>query len=241
MKSNKPRILLYDIETSPNISYTWGKWEQDVLFFKKEWELLSFAYKWLGEKKVHCIARPDFKDTTEKSIVKEIWKLFDEADILIAHNGDQFDNKKCRAKFIEYNLPPPSLYNTIDTKKIAKQSFNFNSNSLNDIAKLLKLGTKVDTGGFELWLKCMAGDKIAWDRMVKYNKKDVLLLERVYLKFRSWMKNHPNVSKFFGREGCPTCGSLKIISNGFRMTAKGRQQKWQCQECGHYYTGKLDK
>ena len=38
------KILFYDLETSPNVSYTWGKWEQNVIAFKKEWELLSFAY-----------------------------------------------------------------------------------------------------------------------------------------------------------------------------------------------------
>ena len=58
----KAKILIYDLETSPNQGYTWGKYEQNVIQFTKEWELLSFAYKWLGEKKVKCLARPNFKN-----------------------------------------------------------------------------------------------------------------------------------------------------------------------------------
>jgi hypothetical protein len=57
-KTKTPRVLLYDIETFPNEAYVWGKYDQNVIAFKKEWEMASFAYKWLGEKEVHQLNEP---------------------------------------------------------------------------------------------------------------------------------------------------------------------------------------
>lgn len=239
--ANKPKILLYDIETSPNLGFIWGKYEQNVIEFKKQWELLSFAYKWLGEDTVHCLARPHYKDKTEVSLVKDIWELFDEADVLVAHNGNAFDYKKCKAKFIEHGLKPPSLSKTVDTKLIARQAFNFNSNSLNDLGQTLKLGKKLETGGFQLWLDCMAGKKKAWKQMIAYNKQDVILLEKVYLKLRAWAPNHPNLAMMQDRAGCPACGSEKTFKRGFIVLVSQKKQRHQCQDCGHWFSRKIEK
>lgn len=231
------KVLLFDIETSPNLAYVWGKYEQNVISFKKEWELLSVAWKWFDLKgaPIHCAAR---NNLTEKEIVLKLWTLFDNADVIIAHNGDQFDVKKVKAKFLEYGLKPPSSYKTVDTKKIAKNQFMLNSNSLDDIGNLLKIGRKKQTGGFELWLKCMAGDKKAWKKMIAYNKQDVALLEKVYLKVRPWLPNHPDVYSVVGRNKvCPTCGSKKLNLRGFRYTKTGRTQKLNCLDCGSWTQG----
>lgn len=233
---NKPKILLFDLETTPNLSYTWGKWEQNVIAFKKEWELLSVAYKWLGEKQVYCITRQDFKDKTDKSISRELKNLLDSAEIVIAHNGDEFDIKKSNAKFIEHGLGPTSPFQKIDTKKLAKKYFKFNSNSLDDLGNLLSVGRKEKTGGFDLWLDCMAGKKEAWKLMAKYNKQDVLLLEKVYLKLRPWHEAHPNVS-FLQDDlpnGCPKCGHKKLYSKGFKYNRTGKVRQYICTNCGGY-------
>jgi hypothetical protein len=238
------KVTLLDIETTPNVGYTWGKWEQNVISFKKEWELLSFAHKELGKQPTECIARPDFKDVTDKSLTVETWKILDASDVLIGHNIDQFDNRKLRAKFIEHKLPPPSPYKTIDTKKIAKSQFAFNSNSLNDLAKTLQLGSKVKTGGFDLWLGCMEGDAKAWKRMRLYNRHDVILLEKVYMAMRSYFPGHPNFRLLDGvqdgRPGCPVCKSAKVQRRGYRVLVKRRCARFQCQGCGHWYDGKAE-
>lgn len=238
MKSKKLRVLFYDIETAPNLSYTWGKYDQNVIAFKQEWEMLSFAYKWKGESKVHVVGRDDFTDKTDKSLVKALWALLNEADATVAHNGDQFDDKKSRAKFIEHDLPPPAPYKTIDTKKIAKNNFQFNSNSLNDLGKTLKLGKKIETGGFELWLKCMAGDPAAWRKMKRYNKQDVILLEKVYNKLKIWDARHLHLSAMEGKpEGCPVCGSNHVQSRGLSYTRATQRRKFQCMDCNHWHFG----
>lgn len=235
MKKKKLKILLYDIENEPNLSYTWGKYEQNVIAFKEEWKLLSFAYKWLGETNVKCLARPDFDDITDKSLVMELWKLLDEADIVIGHNADAFDNKKANARFIELGLPPPSPYLSIDTKKIAKKYFKFNSNSLDDLGKTLGVGQKVKHYGFQLWLDCMNGDPKAWKTMKNYNKQDVVLLEKVYLKLRPWIENHPNVLDEYEKVyTCPKCGSFNIKSQGIRYTLRATYRRYRCLDCKGY-------
>jgi RNase P subunit RPR2 len=235
MKNKKPKILIYDIETSPNIAYVWGKWEQNVIDFQKEWEILSFAYKFVGDSSIICKTRADFKCVDDKKLVEELHRVMSTADITIAHNGDSFDNKKAAARFIFHDLPPLKRIPSIDTKKVAKRYFNFNSNSLNDLGQYLKLGKKLSTGGFPLWLKCMAGDKKAWRTMAKYNKQDVVLLEKLYMKFLPWISNHPNLSLLQGatrNTGCANCGSSNIIKKGLAATHASLKQRIVCLDCG---------
>lgn len=222
----KPKVLFFDIESTPNIGYTWGKYEQNVIAFKKEWELLSFAYKFEGDS-VHCKSQ---NNLSEKQLVSELHSLLERADVVVAHNGDEFDIKKAKAKFLEFGFPPPKPFLSIDTKKEAKRYFKFNSNSLDDLGNLLGVGRKMQTGGFDLWLNCMKGDKKAFAKMEKYNKQDVLLLERVYNKLKPWMKSHPNVA--IGKpDACPKCAGV-LQSRGYLATGAGiLKQRFQCKEC----------
>lgn len=233
----KSKVLLFDLETFPNIGYCWGKYEQTIIKYVREWELASFAYKWLGEP-IHCFSRRDY---SEKELTKKLWRLIDESDLVIAHYGDKFDIPKARTKFLQHGCDPNALNKSVDTKKVASNQFSFNSNSLGDLAEFFGFGKKLDTGGFDLWLQCMADDKTAWDSMMKYNKHDVLLLEKVYLKLRPWVPNHPNLSALQGAEGCPKCESENVQARGFTVTAKTKQQRYQCQDCGGWYTGRVSK
>lgn len=241
------KILIFDIETAPNLAYVWGKYEQNVIDYEKEWYMLSFAYKWLGEKTVHVKSLPDYKlygkdKTNDKALVVELHKLFNEADVIIAHNGDQFDIKKSNARFLVHGLTAPSSYKTIDTKKVAKRYFNFNSNKLDDLGNILGLGRKVDTGGFELWLGCMSGDMKSWAKMCKYNKQDVVLLEAVYLRLRGWITGHPNLNVTEGTlSNCPNCHSERLHARGYAVTRVNKYQRWQCQDCGAWSKGTLIK
>lgn len=241
---HKTKILLFDIETAPNLSWVWGKYEQNVIAYQQEWYMMTFAYKWLGQKQIKAKALPDFKTykkdhTNDRELVAELWSLLDEADIVIAHNGDQFDIKKANARFLYHGLPAPSPYKTVDTKKVLKRYFKLNSNSLNDASELLGLGEKVDTGGFDLWLGCMAGKATAWRDMVKYNKQDVHLLEKLYLATRGWIHNHHNVNLVDEAQGkCPNCGSHKLQKRGWGYTKVSKYQRYQCTDCGAWSRGR---
>src|SRR5690606_37792378 len=137
---------------------------------------LCFAYKWLGEKKIHAHALPDYKDykkdtCSDHNLAKELHNLFSEADVVVAHNGDNFDQKMANAMFARHKLGPPSPYKTIDTLKVSRKNFKFPSHHLDSIGEQLHIGRKLKHNGFPLWLACEAGDPVAYKTMVKYNKK----------------------------------------------------------------------
>jgi len=231
----KPKVLIFDIETAPNLAYVWGKWEQNVIEFKEEWHMLCYAYKWLGDSKVQAASLQDWRCKSDRELVKSLWKLFDEADVVIAHNGDAFDIKKTQARFIFHGLKPPSPIVTVDTKKVAKRYFSFNCNKLDSLGQLLGVGRKVKHSGFELWLGCMNNKKASWKEMIAYNKQDVTLLERVYLKMRPWIKNHPSIAFLEGKaEGCPNCGSQKFKSYGIRRTKASAYRRLRCLACSAF-------
>jgi DNA polymerase elongation subunit (family B) len=245
MKEQTGRVIILDIETAPNLGYIWGKWEQNVIEYTKEWYMLGFAYKVLGEKRVHSWMLPDFPGydrakTDDRKLCAKLWEVLDDADVVIAHNGDAFDMPKSNARFLAHGMTPPSSYKTVDTKKVAKRHFRLNSNKLDDIGNYLGVGRKLKHDGFETWTGCMAGDRKAWALMRKYNVQDIALLESIYLKLRPWMTNHPNMSVFEGRNSCPACKSTNIQSRGFTITKTGRTRRWQCQDCGYWSLGKTE-
>lgn len=243
---SKPKILYYDIETMANLAYVWGKYEQNVIEYEREWYMITFAYKW-NDEKTQAYSLPDFdtykKDQfDDKELVTKLWELFDEADIIVAHNGDAFDIKKTNSRFLFHGLTPPAAYKTIDTKKVAKKYFNFNSNKLDDLGNLLKVGRKIKTGGFELWMGCLKNDPAAWRDMVRYNKQDVDLLYRVYMKMRGWMNNHPNLNLYKNTtHRCPNCGGNHLQSRGTGVTKTGRFARYQCQDCAAWSKGETIK
>lgn len=179
----EPRTLFFDLETTPIRAFTWGLWETDVIKVLDNSYILCVAYKWKGEKMQFIKTRGN-----DKALCKKLHKLFSQADIIVAHNGDKFDVKKSNARFVYHGMTPPTQYKTIDTLKIAKRHFSFPRNKLDSLGEYLGVGRKVKHEGIELWDLCMKGNKEAWKRMEKYNRQDVVLLERVYNKLLPWMK-----------------------------------------------------
>lgn len=242
----QPKILIFDIETSPNVAYIWNKYEQDALGdFIHERKIISVAWKWFGKAKVESMSIPEFygyrnPELKNKKLIEKLHSLFCSADVLVAQNGDSFDIKMANAEFVQYGMKPVPKLKTVDTLKVARNKFRFNSNKLDDLGKRLGLGRKMKTGGFQLWVDCLRGSKKAWDKMVKYNKQDVVLLEKIYIKLRPWMTNHPNMNVFDGAQGCPVCRSNKIQARGYGMTVHGRRRRYQCQNCGHWCRGKYE-
>lgn len=233
----QPKILVLDLETLPNIGYVWGKYDQNVIRFTQQSCVATFVAKWLDSPKIISKALPDYKGYTagsydDKALILDLWKLFNEADIIIAHNGDQFDVKVAVGRFILHGLQPPSPFKTIDTKKMVKEVARYNSNSLDDLCSLLDIGKKIKTD-FDLWEGCISGDKTCWDKMVKYNRMDVLLLEKLYLKLMPYAKVHPNLT-FWTRGTCPKCGGHNVQYRGVARCITRQYQRFQCNDCGSW-------
>ena len=130
----KPKILIIDIETSPIIARVWGLWDNNVALNQivKDWSIISFAAKWLDEKKIY---QEDVEKQSERTVISEIWHLLDKSDIVIGQNSKKFDLKKINAKFIEYGFQPPSSYQQIDVLSLAKKYFALTSNKLEYVSK----------------------------------------------------------------------------------------------------------
>lgn len=242
-----PKVAFFDVENAPSLGYFWGHlWETNIISVQVPWYMLSFSYKWMGEDKVRCHALPDYplfkKDKeNDKHLIEDLHALFDEADILIAHNGDRFDIRKANARFIMQGLRPPSPYKSIDTLKAARRFFHFQSNKLDDLGQYLDVGRKMPHTGFDLWSRCMKGEKDAWKTMREYNMKDVLLLERVYEKLKPYMTNHPDLTVYEDMIGCPTCKSMKIERRGFAVARKRKYRRYHCNGCGSWFQGTILK
>ena len=236
-KKTGPRILLFDIETMAGLGWFWQRRETNILSVKHDWYIISFAYKWLGEKRTYVHALPDFPlykqdKRNDKDLCKKLWEVLNGADIVIAHYGDAFDLKKSNARFICHGFDPVPPIKSVDTYKVSRRHFKFGSNKLDDVAKYFNLGAKHQTGGWQLWLDCAENDiKSAWNKMKKYNKQDVILLEKVYLKLRPYMNNHPNIGVLNGEGVCPKCGSRNIQYRGYAITSTCKYRRFQCLEC----------
>jgi hypothetical protein len=246
MVSNTPaKVLFIDVETAPSLGWVWGKYQQDVIDFKSDWYILSYGYKWAHEKEVKVVGLDDFPaykrdKENDKQLMKSLWKLIDEADIIIAHNGDQFDLPKINTRFLTHGLTPPRPYKTIDTLKIARNVFKFDSNKLDDLGRYLGVGRKVPHTGFHLWRGCMTGDPEAWAKMKQYNGHDVELLESVYYLVRAWDRKHPVVNQG-KKEACPKCASTNVQRRGFTYTLLSKRQQYQCRNCAGWWTSGAKK
>jgi hypothetical protein len=227
------KLLFFDLETSPTVSYHWhGKHEQEIIEIIEEPYILTFAYKFKGGG-VKASSLLDFsgdKETKKRKLVEKLHEVMSSADVVVAHNGNQFDCKWANTEFVHYNLAPIKPVKQIDTLTIARGKFNFNSNHLNDLGKFLGLGQKVETGGFQLWKGVMNLDRGATRKMVKYNKNDVCLLEKVYEKLVPWATNTPYL-----HEGmvCPKCGG-SVQFRGAYVTKTQRGKRYQCSSCGSW-------
>lgn len=225
------KILLLDIETSPIVGLVWKMFDTNVAKKIKSTTILSVAYQWIGgETKV--ISRDNI---TEKQLLRKLHKLLDDADIVIAQNGDSFDIKKINARFIVHRFNPPSPYRTVDTLKVSRSVSSFDSHSLENLGNDLDEGEKIKHRGIDMWWGCMNGNNKDWHDMKRYNKKDVDLLARIYLRLRTWIKNHPRTSE---HSVCQHCGSSDHQSRGYSLTSKGLKfRRLQCV-CGAWRKGK---
>lgn len=239
---NGPKILIFDIETAPMKAYIWRVWgEQNIGLnqMESDWHVLSWAAKWYGEDEVmYEDQRTRRNMENDKKILKSIWKLLDQADIVVTQNGNTFDIKKLNARFILNGMKPPSSFRKIDTKKLAKKYFGFTRNSLAYLTdKLCTKYKKLDHAkfkGFDLWMECLNGNPEAWDEMEQYNKYDVLSLEELFEKLIPW-DTGINFTMYDEEEDKCSCGSTKFRKAGYYYTNAAKYQKYSCTNCGAEY------
>lgn len=243
-----PRILIFDLETSPILGNVWALFQQNVGLnqIERDWYILSYCAKWYGDDKIFYNDKSDSWDTEDDiNLLEELWQMMDQADIVVAHNALGFDVKKLNARFVLNGMKPPSGYKVVDTLQIAKSRFRFTSNKLEYLTdKLCTQYKKLKHGkypGFELWKACLQGDQDAWDEMFDYNVNDVLSLEELFNILRPWDKRFPNINLYYDdtRVRC-RCGSHNLTHNGYSYTGVSKFDRFQCDACGAEVRGRVN-
>lgn len=240
MKSNLPdqKVLVLDIEWKPTKALVWQAFKINIgpEQIVEHGGLLCVGAKWLGEKQTYLFSDWEHGHT---GMLERIHDMMSKADCIVGFNSDKFDIPKLHGEFVLHGLPPAPPCTTVDCYKAVKK-FGYFMNRLAFIGPFMGLGGKIEHEGINLWKKVEAGDVSAQNRMAKYCIQDVNLTEKLYLKIRPYIRNHPHMGKVRAEE-CPACGSKHSQSRGTRRTRSFKIQRLACQSCGHWYDGTRSK
>lgn len=237
----QPKILLWDIETGYNLLKTFSLFNDYISYklIQEERYIICGSFRELGTKRVHTISILDDPKRFKKNprddyyVVKALREVLCGYDAVIAQNGDRFDTPYLNTRCIYHGLKPMPPVIQIDTLKMAKSKFKFNSNRLDYLGKFLGCGNKIKTDE-ELWLGCFEGKKSYIKEMIAYNKEDVNLLERVYYKLAPYCATKINMNLFTEDDVCPNCGSHNLRKEGTKRTMTRTYQQFVCKDCGKW-------
>lgn len=231
--------LFFDIEISPLIAYSWRIGYNININYEnviQEAKIICISYKWEDKDVVKSLSWD--KNQCDKQMLIDFIKIANEADEIIAHNGDRFDIKWLRTRCIFHRVPMFPKYRSLDTLTKAKAHFRFPNNRLDTIVQYLGVGAKIKHEGFEMWRKCVEGDKQALKDMIRYCEGDIVALEDAFFVMQNYIKNNTHVGVHNGKlkASCPNCGSedTGLLKNNF--TALGTiKRQMECNSCGYVY------
>jgi DNA polymerase elongation subunit (family B) len=245
VKKKEPRIILWDIETLPDLRAVMNEFPSlsayPGLTLKASINsVICVGWKVLGESKVHCINAWDFKTRWKRNInddfdvCKAAFEILSNADVVVTHNGKRFDWKFMQTRLLYHGFPPLPNIIHIDTCSEAKKHLFMYNNRLNTIGKFLTSEQKLENGGWGLWVKVSERNPKAMAVMTKYCMQDVRLLEKVFKKLKPVIRGLPNANLYKDRPSCPNCGSKRLQKRGEKVTKTARAQRYQCQDCGSW-------
>lgn len=199
------------------------------------------GWKELGSTKTKIISAWDFPEwkknvNDDTRLLKAIYDVLKEADVLVTHNGRRFDLKFLQTRLlIKLGLNLPDIIHKDTCAESKKHLFAFN-NRLNTLADLFSVRKKEDHEGWDLWVKTHHREAAAQSKMASYCKQDVRVLEDIFKVMRPLMKGMPNHNQFLKEDCCPNCGSLNIQSRGWAAKKEKVLRRLQCQDCGKWAT-----
>lgn len=232
--------LFFDIETSYFIGWFWQPSFKTSISYDqvlKDSAIICICYKWQGSDKVHHLK---WDKGCDKAMIKKFYDIVLQADEIVGHNGDKFDLKWIRTRFLKHGFVGLPQLKSIDTLKISRKYFKFKSNRLDNIGKELGFGGKYETGGIQLWHDIIQKNSAkAMGTMIEYCKRDVELLEKVYLKLEGYSTPKTHIGVLAGGEkaDCPYCGSDHIGLKERGVSSTGTIKcRMYCFDCVKTYT-----
>jgi hypothetical protein len=240
-KATQLKVLFFDLETAPLLAYVWGPREDWIPHDRMQHDsfLLCWSASWLGENKIYSgrLTSEEAQEQNDQCIVNQLIELIREADVLVAHNIDGFDVPMFNNRLMLQGLEPMGPKRTIDTLKLARKHLRLAYNKLDYLAAVIFGDHKIKTD-FELWRDCYHGNEAALAKMLRYNRKDVVLLKAVYEWLLPYVQGTPklHVPDFDGQHACPHCGAFgnKLTKRGFHHTNVSSFQRYRCEDCGKY-------
>lgn len=233
MKPRKRKIGSVDVETYPGTyrAFADNMYEAKLMREVSPIRLASFSYKEYGKSTTYTRGEWQYKNYID--FIKDLWRIFDENDVLIGQNVKRFDNKQSNTFFAQYGLPKHSPVVWVDTMLIAKANFRLPSYSLKYLLVFFGIGTKLETGGESLWFACESGDPKARRKMLIYNRNDTVQTELLAKFFiDKGYAELPFSNIYIPGKGCVRCNQDNLVSRGKQARANGWVQGYSCKECG---------
>lgn len=237
-----PRLLFFDIETTPSIfaGYHLGKQHVAHDQILKNPEVMCISWAWDDGKVQHDQFDLKLYDWYEKddradyAMIKRWVSMASDADMVIGHNGKFFDVAFLRSRIVKYKLLDfqPTL---IDDTYLQSKSIGFLSHKLDYLSDYLGHGRKEEHGhGMEWWISVMRGDDSILKKMIKYCDGDVIKLRSIYKDLKPYIKSNLNRAMWFNRpDACPSCGQSERPLIIRKYNQKG-QPILQCPICNKY-------
>lgn len=246
--SDGPKILTFDIETSPHLGWFFGTRQVNItpIQIKSPTRIISWAAKWHGADRLYF--RSEFHDG-HPEMIRGLHSMLDEADVVVTYNGDGFDIPHFERERHLLGLPQVKPFVSVDLYKVIKKNEVWASHKLAYITDRLGLSGKLDNDGWRLWLACLGeygpDEQIkAWRLMRRYNKRDVVTTEEVFDEYRPVIKTIPGHRLYVeiedydeaDRPNCHHCSCPDVIRRGWKRTKSRRYRQYQCKGCGGYFS-----
>ena len=249
------RVVTLDIERIPGWHSTWHRGQTitgpfwDLNEIKawagkrihaddvKEWpRTICAAWKWYDQEDVEFAA--EWQVGGYDWFMRAVWDVFDRADLIIGHNADRFDARHLMGGWAEMGLPAPSPYKVVDTLKIARGTFAYESNTLDALNKRLGIDSKTDRYDVKIARAAVNGDREAQARIEMYNRGDIVASEALFDRLRPYAKGIPHLGMWTDDEmACPSCGSTMTATGKTVHANVQRYEHLHCPNCGAHARG----
>lgn len=237
---SNPKILVYDIETTPVLAWIWRCGDQVVRHSQlhekyNQTKIICVTYRWLHEKKSKALVF-DIRRQCDKKVLKDFSKLANEADIILGKNNTKFDDKHINFRIFQHGLPPihDLRRKSDDLERWMRSTFNMQSYALDYFSKLCTGEGKIAMY-MEDWIDIVLHkDKKKLDKMVEYGLKDVDDTVALIEEVQPYVIPKHNRAAFAGDLCCTNCGSKKIKKNGTRIVGNIRKQAFYCNDHGGF-------